>query len=65
MEGLFVLVVLAIGVGLVLRSVGYWGRQRTWNRAYVAVGKRYNGNVPNSGVTYGFMFSKPSLGFDP
>lgn len=63
MEAIITILVLALVGFVVFRTVRYLGYQRGCNASFVKVGKRYNGDSTNGGVTYSFLFSKPTLGF--
>lgn len=63
MEAIITIFVLALAGFVVFRLVRYFGYQRGCNASFVKVGRRYNGDSTNGGVTYSFLFSKPTLGF--
>ena len=63
MEAVISIFILASALFVVFMVVRHLGYQRGCNASFIKVGKRYNGNSTNGGVTYSFLFSKPTLGF--
>lgn len=63
MEAVFPIVILIAVVYGIMRCMRFLSFQRKCKKAFVHVGKRYNGNSPSGGVTFSFFFSKPTLSF--